>query len=775
GVCGELYVGGASVARGYWQRPARTAAGFVPDPFGGAPGARLYRTGDWGRWRADGTLEFVGRADFQVKIRGFRIELGEIEAQLAAHPAVAEAVVVARGAGDDARLVAYYTPRPAAPAVGAEALRPHLLTTLPDYMVPAAYVAVETWPRTPTGKLDRAALPAPADTAYGVAAYEAPQGDTEQRLATIWADLLHVDRVGRHDNFFALGGHSLLAVRVVESLAHVGLDISAAELFTHPTIEALAAKHAQHHNPTSVDRAICIKKGGAEIPVFLPHCGNGMLSYVSLLAAYVDDALPIYGLPARSPSRGPFHTIEGMAARMVDMIRAAQPAGPYRIAGWSFGGTLAYEIAKQLIGADEDVAFLGLFDTQYVGRPATVPEFVLRPFDDRETLLQLIELETAERGDSDANVRRLRDLAADADFEALLRECERVSLKPRILAGLRAHDIQQHFACIHAANVADHRYRADPLPIPVHLFVAEEAQTAAKWETIVPKSLLRVIPARGSHRSMMQLPNIKELGRSFSSALGKAREAQTEAPEKRYSPALLLGKGACGIPPLFCVPGAGASATSFLEVVAALDPSLPVHGLQPRGLDGTLPPHSTVAAAATCYHQAIDAICPFGPIALLGHSFGGWVVFELALRLAETGRDLTSVTIIDSQAPTADLSACEYTNSEIITQWIEIWEQILEHPLRIDPDALEAIECGQLQLLHAPLVEEGVLPARSTPDVLRGPLRTFEAAVRTYYAPAGPYRGRTTLITVDDPKLDERANRLKNDALAADWRRLAPE
>src|SRR6185369_8928663 len=211
GVCGELYVGGASVARGYWQRPARTAAGFVPDPFGGAPGARLYRTGDWGRWRADGTLEFVGRADFQVKIRGFRIELGEIEAQLAAHPAVAEAVVVARGAGDDARLVAYYTPRPAAPAVGAEALRPHLLTTLPDYMVPAAYVAVETWPRTPTGKLDRAALPAPADTAYGVAAYEAPQGDTEQRLATIWADLLHVDRVGRHDNFFALGGHSLLA------------------------------------------------------------------------------------------------------------------------------------------------------------------------------------------------------------------------------------------------------------------------------------------------------------------------------------------------------------------------------------------------------------------------------------------------------------------------------------------------------------------------------------------------------------------------------------
>jgi amino acid adenylation domain-containing protein len=235
GVAGGLYVGGAGVARGYLNRPELTAERFVPDPFGGEPGARMYRTGDVGRWLADGTIEFLGRSDFQVKIRGFRIEPGEIEARLTEHPGVREAVVVARGdAPGDKRLVAYYT---APEALDAGALREHLSERLPEYMVPAAYVRLEALPLTPSGKLDRKALPAPEDDAHAMRAYEAPAGEAEEALARIWAELLGVERVGRWNHFFELGGHSLLAVQVVSRVRQVlGVEARLGDVFERPVL-----------------------------------------------------------------------------------------------------------------------------------------------------------------------------------------------------------------------------------------------------------------------------------------------------------------------------------------------------------------------------------------------------------------------------------------------------------------------------------------------------------------------------------------------------------
>ena len=207
GVTGELYIGGAGVARGYLNRPDLTAEKFVADPFAGEPGARMYRTGDLGRWLADGNIEYLGRNDFQVKIRGFRIELGEIEARLAEYPAVREAVVIAReDSPGDKRLVGLL-PTVAADgeseqdAISAEQLRSHLTALLPEYMVPAAYVCLESLPLTPNGKLDRKALPAPEVDAYSTRGYEPPQGEIETKLAEIWADVLKLERVGRHDNF----------------------------------------------------------------------------------------------------------------------------------------------------------------------------------------------------------------------------------------------------------------------------------------------------------------------------------------------------------------------------------------------------------------------------------------------------------------------------------------------------------------------------------------------------------------------------------------------
>jgi len=242
GVPGELYIGGAGLARGYHNRPALTAEKFIADPFAAEPGMRMYRTGDLVRRLPDGTIEFLGRLDHQVKIRGFRIELGEIEARLQEHPAIREAVVIAReDTPGDKRLVAYVVADQDDQLAGA--LRAHLTTCLPKYMVPAAYVRLDAFPLTPNGKLDRRALPIPDGQIDSSREYEAPQGKTESLLAAIWAELLKLDRVGRHDNFFELGGHSLLAVRVMSRLQHkLGMEFSIGDLFTHPVLADLARK-----------------------------------------------------------------------------------------------------------------------------------------------------------------------------------------------------------------------------------------------------------------------------------------------------------------------------------------------------------------------------------------------------------------------------------------------------------------------------------------------------------------------------------------------------
>jgi arthrofactin-type cyclic lipopeptide synthetase C len=243
GVAGELHIGGTALARGYHNRAELTAEKFIADPFSNSAGARLYRTGDLVRYMSDGNLEFLGRVDHQVKIRGFRIELGEIEVRLTEHAAIRESVVIAReDAPGDKHLVAYYITFDHEP-VDPEQLRSHLAAALPEYMVPAAYVRLDVLPLTPSGKLDRKALPAPDSEAYISRRYEAPQGETEIQLAKIWAELLKLDRIGRHDNFFDLGGHSLLAVRVLSRLEHqLGMEFTISDLFAYPVLTDLARK-----------------------------------------------------------------------------------------------------------------------------------------------------------------------------------------------------------------------------------------------------------------------------------------------------------------------------------------------------------------------------------------------------------------------------------------------------------------------------------------------------------------------------------------------------
>ena len=246
GIPGELWIGGEGLARGYRDRAELTAESFAPDPFAAGPGARMYRTGDLARFRADGAIELLGRADFQVKVRGFRIELGEIEAALEAQPEIERAVVVARGEEGGKRLVAYLVPRlkgDAASGLAVVELRERLSRTLPDYMLPAAWVLLDSLPLTPNGKVDRRALPAPEGGRPDLGAlYMAPSSSLEELLAGVWAEALRLERLGVHDNFFNLGGHSLLAMQVVSRIGEMlEVEVPLRRLFEAPTVAGLAA------------------------------------------------------------------------------------------------------------------------------------------------------------------------------------------------------------------------------------------------------------------------------------------------------------------------------------------------------------------------------------------------------------------------------------------------------------------------------------------------------------------------------------------------------
>ncbi len=414
-LAGELFIGGVGVADGYLGRPGATAERFLPDPFSTVPGARMFRTGDRARWRLDGQLEFLGRVDDQVKVRGFRVEPGEVEAALIGLPGVASAAVLAdREAPGGPRLVAYVVPD--GPGIDPTGLRSALADKLPGYMVPAAFAMLDALPMTPTGKVDRRALPTLVRAeAARVVPHRPSRDEVEARLVAIWEDVLGVRPIGIGDNFFDLGGHSLLAIRLLARVEEAfGRDLPLATLFLGPTIEEVANLIRGEGDRAAGARSplVALQPRGDGRPFFCVHPAGGIAYCFRDLARELGEGRPFlaFQAPGLDGECEPLADLVEMAARYVEAIRAVQPAGPYHLGGWSLGGLVAFEMARQIREAGDEVATLALFDT---GAPGTNPD---RPVDPAAVELgrEIAALGRAElEADESADAELLAAFAAD--------------------------------------------------------------------------------------------------------------------------------------------------------------------------------------------------------------------------------------------------------------------------------------------------------------------------------------------------------------------------
>ena len=515
GTPGELWLGGDGLAIGYWNRPDLTEDRFrTLDTLPGA--GRLYRTGDLVRWH-EGRFEHHGRLDFQVKLRGYRIELGEIENALRALPGVSDAVVSLReDRPGDKRLVAYVIPADTSAATeasqtavsGAE-LRAGLRQSLPDYMVPSAFVTLDAFPQTANRKIDRKALPKPEEGATETN-YVAPRDALEIGIAGQFGGLLGIERVGLHDSFFDLGGHSLLAVQLVAALKReYGVELAVSELVQAPTVAELACRVRGNADGVQTGLVVALKKATDTRPLWLFHpIGGNIFCYLEL-ARSLAPGRPVLAIqsPAMEADGEAEVTVEGMAARYLAHLRERQPHGPYLLGGWCFGGVIAFEMARQLRAEGEEVERILLIDTR-APIEANVPDDA-----DDATLLSWFARDLATPYGKTLTVppETLRALPNDAMFAHVLDAAKAIGVLPQ---DADDRQIARYFEAYMANGMALRMYFPEPEALPVLLFVArdelEDFGPRLGWETLVGDAL-EAVDVAGDHNSVMYAPQIAEV------------------------------------------------------------------------------------------------------------------------------------------------------------------------------------------------------------------------------------------------------------------------
>jgi amino acid adenylation domain-containing protein len=541
GVPGALWIGGTGLARGYLNRPELTAERFAPDPFG-TQGERLYRTGDLARWNADGELEFLGRIDRQVKIRGLRIELGEIEAALGSHPRLREYAVLVRDDGRGGkRLAGFVVPAPPVkgeedlPPLTAQGLRDHLRGRLPDYMVPGSFTFLEALPRTPTDKIDRDALlglDLASDDLLGVARVE-PRDIVELELVWIWQEILGVPHVGVRDNFFEAGGHSLLAVRLMAQIhQRFGRELPLSILFQGGTVEEMATRirgEATSEVPSSL---VPIQPAGSRPPLFCVHPAGGDVLCFAALARHLGPDQPFYGFQSRglTGSEAPLARIEDMAVHYIEEMRRAQPQGPYRLGGWSLGGVVAFEMARQLREQGDQVALLAILDS--------VPDLTAEAAGfqtDIDFLLDMAAYVESLWGKNLGLTREdLEGMAPEAQLEALVERLRGADFLPPG-AGVEqlARILRVYKANANAAGVYEPRpypgsltlIRAADMPPPPPGSEGPLSEPDLGWSRVVEGSV-EVLPVPGRHLTILAEPYVEGLARELEECLSKAGETR---------------------------------------------------------------------------------------------------------------------------------------------------------------------------------------------------------------------------------------------------------
>jgi amino acid adenylation domain-containing protein len=506
-VAGELCIAGAGLARGYWRDPEKTARGFIHHPVSGEP---LYRTGDTGRYLPDGNIEFLGRRDFQVKIQGYRIELGEIEAALARHPQVSESVVVAPPDGRGGRqLLAYVVPAPtSSEAPRAEELQGFLGQCLPEYMIPGTFIFLPALPLTSNGKVDRKALPAPQrQRRTDPRPTRAPSERFEAELVEIWRELLGVDSLGVHDDFFELGGQSFTAIRMLLRVTQrCGRSLGLGAVLEERTIEGLARRLRAQEAPGAWSPLVSLHAAEGT-PWFLVHPAGGSVTGYRALAPLL--AVPLYGLQAAG-LHGEATAVDDaprMAGAYVEALRAVQPSGPYTLGGWSSGGAIAFEMARQLEASGERVARVVLIDSPAPLQHEAVAEATLLRwfFEDLDIGFPVERLAGA----------TLEDVAPEKLLATALHYAP-------VAAGLGVEELAPIWSVFKATIRAGRAYRAQAIEAPLWVLRAEDrvvsefadhpadADAAWGWGRYT-SGPVATASLPGNHHTLLRAPNVHRL------------------------------------------------------------------------------------------------------------------------------------------------------------------------------------------------------------------------------------------------------------------------
>jgi thioesterase domain-containing protein len=530
GVTGELYIGGVALARGYVNRPDLTAERFIPHPYPMREGERLYHTGDLARYRADGALEYLGRTDHQVQLRGHRIELGEIETALRAYPAIEDCVVLLReDEAGDKRLVAYPVVQQGQRLTISE-LRSYLQDRLPLYMIPSNFVLLAALPRLSNGKVDRRALVLTQDMGLTESrTVVAPRTPVEIALATIWTDLLRLEQVSVSDNFFELGGHSLLAAQLLNRInQQFGTALSLPTLFRIPTIAQVAAllqtEMKELNGRASVlvpSLCVPIQPTGENPPFFCVHPAPGVVSCFLDLAKHLRHDRPFYGIqaPGLDVDDALFSSIEEMAAAYVDALLALQPSDtPYFLGGYSFGGLVAFEMARQLEAQGCRVALLALLDSYPLEQDASAE--TAGTHDDAQLIVELVEvLGRYGRTNIVASYEDVRRLQADEQLAYLLDRLREAKVAPD---NTSISEVRRLLQVSKAHQFCGRRYRPKLYAGRITLLRSGNAEVDPSSWAPFSSEPVEVHSVSGDHLSMVAEPYVQSLAVQLQQCLDQA-------------------------------------------------------------------------------------------------------------------------------------------------------------------------------------------------------------------------------------------------------------